>query len=181
MEGELFECRGCGHCCERIVVDNGGLHLGLCLHPGEETLFSSFSDAVVPCIGIKRPGRSRVKTICYQMVMEPCPLYDSVMKRCTMYRHRPVSCRAYPFSFTANGGHSLEVTCSWSKTLPDIEYGKTKLTAGVEQNVAAMKEVEFFRRLRGLMERTGRTILVMFDIESRTWVEMSRHDVEIRT
>jgi len=64
-----FKCLGCGNCCERILVEVNGVNLGLCLHPGEETLFAQFSGAIVPCVGIQRPGRSRVKTVCYQFVI----------------------------------------------------------------------------------------------------------------
>jgi len=165
----IFKCQECGRCCERIVVGNNGLCLGLSLYPGEETLFASFPDSVVPSIGLRRPGRSRIKIVSYQMIREPCPLYDRIMKRCTMYKHRPTSCKSYPFSFVASGGHSVEATCSWVKAQDDVTYGKTVMQAGSEQNLAAAKVVGFFLDLRSRMERTGYTRLMMYDVESRTW------------
>ncbi len=168
-----FKCLECGNCCERILVDVDGVHLGLCLHPGEETLFAGFPGAVVPCMGVKRPGRSRVKIVCYQMVIEPCPLFDPVMRRCIMYSHRPVNCKAYPFSFTKEGGHSIEAKCAWSKEQKDVRFGKTMIMAGTEQNLAAAQAVSFLMDLSSRMHRTGYTHLMMYDVELKDWVDVS--------
>lgn len=168
----IFECMKCGNCCERILVEQAGLSLGLNLHPGEEILFSEFPGALVPCIGIKRPGRSRVKTICYQLVVEPCPLFDQVSRRCTVYDHRPVNCKAYPFSFTHEGGYSIEAQCSWAKEQEDVVHGKTMIQAGTEQNLAAAQVINFFMDLHGRMSRTGYTRLMAYDVEREDWFDM---------
>ncbi len=170
----VFKCQECGHCCGRIVIEQHGVRQGLCLRPGEETLFASFPGSVVPYIGIRRPGRARVKTVSYQMIREPCPLYDPITKRCTTYKHRPVACRSYPFSFLAGGGQSLEVTCSWAKAQKDVVFGKTEIKAGAEQNLAAAKIAEFFIDLRSRMERTGYIQLMIYDVALGTWDELSR-------
>lgn len=168
-----FKCLECGNCCERILVEVDGVHLGLCLHPGEETLFTEFPGAVVPCMGIKRPGRSRIKIVCNQLVMEPCPLFDRIMRRCIVYGHRPVNCRAYPFAFTMEGGHSVEARCSWSKEQQDVVFGKTMIRAGAEQNSAAAQVVGFFMSMSSRMHRTGFTCMMMYDVELEDWVDVT--------
>ncbi len=168
-----FKCLKCGNCCERILVEVDGVHLGLCLHPGEESLFAGFPGAVVPCMGIRRPGRTKVKTICYQLVSEPCPLFDLVARRCTVYEHRPTNCKAYPFSFTAEGGHSVESLCSWSAEQQDVVYGKTMIQAGAEQNLAAAQVVSLFISMNERMQRTGYTSVMMYDVKLKAWSDLS--------
>lgn len=168
-----FKCLECGACCERIFVCTDGVNLGLFLYPGDETLFAGFPDAVVPALGIKKPGRSRVKTVCYQLVIEPCPLYDPVLKRCTRYSHRPMVCKSYPFSFTMEGGYSVEMLCSWSKAQQDVEFGETMITAGAGQNLAAAQLVSFYIDLSCRMRRTGYTHLMMYDVKREAWVDVT--------
>ena len=172
-----FECLKCGHCCERIVIEQFGIHIGLCLLPGEKKLFKAFQDAVVPYIGLRKPGRDRIRIVCHQMIRAPCPLYDSTTRQCTRYEDRPVSCRAYPFSGMPGrrGGYSVEQNCSWTKSI-SMEYGTTTIQAGAEQDAAAAKLDSIFAGLSRRMHRDGWTELVMFDVHSMSWVELVRGD-----
>jgi len=147
-----------------------GSHSGLCLLPGEKKLFAAFPDAVMQYIGIRKPGRSRIKVVAYQMVQSPCPLF--VAGSCTRYADRPVACRAYPFSCLRDGV-SLEMTCPWSKSYDHLEMGVTQIRAGGVQYAAAAKMKAFFIGLHRRMQRTGYTRLMMFDVVTAEWVEIS--------
>lgn len=169
-----FECLRCGHCCERIIVDAIGISQGLSLLSGEERLFAAFPDAILPHTAIRNPrkNKSRIKIINYQMVQEPCPLYDPVTKTCTQYDKRPATCRAYPFSDRLDGSNPVEATCGWSKAAK-IEYGKTSVGRGTEQDTAAFEIQAFFWALNQRMRRTGYTELLFFDAKLREWVRIA--------
>ena len=170
-----FECLRCGNCCNRIRVDSHGIAQGLSLLPGEEKLFAEFPDAIMPYTAIMKPRqrKSRIKIVCYQMVQEPCPLYDPTTKTCTQYDKRPMVCREYPFS---SGGSSLESTCEWRKA-QTIKYGETAVIRGDEQAKGESKMVSFFMALNQRMRRTGYTKLLMFDIQRREWVQFEADDL----
>lgn len=171
-----FECLRCGNCCNRIRIDQFGIAQGLSLLPGEEKLFAAFPDAILPYTAIRQPrsGKSRIKIICYQMVQEPCPLYDPDTKTCTQYEKRPMVCREYPFS---SGGTSLEANCGWKKA-ESIKYGETAVIRGKEQEKGESELVSFFMGLNLRMRRTGYTKLLMFDIKLREWVQLDA-EVEV--
>jgi Fe-S-cluster containining protein len=142
----------------------------LSLLPGEERLFAAFPDAILPYTAIRQPrqGKSRIKIVCYQMVQEPCLLYDPDTKTCTQYEKRPMVCREYPFS---SGGSSIEATCGWRKA-QTIKYGETVIIRGEEQMKGESETVSFFMSLNQRMRRTGYTQLLMFDIKLREWVQL---------
>ena len=167
---QTFECLKCGHCCERIICEGlDGIYFGLCLFPGEEAVFEAFPDALAPYIGLRgRAGKPRVEIICYQMVQEPCPLYDTVNKTCTRYDERPSVCRSYPFSGLC-GGYSLEQHCSWVKEFGDVEPGKTVLRAGDVADTAIADDQSFFMSLDERMQRTGERML-FYDTSNDVWL-----------
>lgn len=170
-----FECLRCGHCCNRIRIDQFGIAQGISLLPGEEKLFEAFPDAILPYTAIQNPKKrkSRLKIVCYQMVQEPCPLYDPLSKTCTQYDKRPAVCRSYPFS---EGGASIESNCGWLKA-ETIKYGETAVTKGETQDKAYSELALFFIALNQRMQRTGYTQLSMFDIKLREWIPLEA-DVE---
>lgn len=165
-----FECMRCGCCCNRIIVDYQGMTQGLSLLPGEEKLFAEFPDTILPYLAIRQPRRrkSRIKIVSYQLVGEPCPLYDPAKNACKQYEKRPAVCRAYPFSAD---GVSVESNCRWEKS-ETIEYGKTAIIKGAEQEKAASELKSFYMGLNQRMHRTGYTKLLMFDVNSHTWAQI---------
>lgn len=165
-----FECLQCGRCCNRIRVESRGLMQGLSLLPGEETLFAEFPGAIMPYAAIRNPRHRKpnLKIVNYQMVREPCPLYDPDTKTCTRYDTRPAGCRAYPFSF---GGTQIEANCGWQNSVQaELQYGKTAVIYGKEQARGGEQVDSFFMTLHKRMQRTGRTQLVMYDIALQDWV-----------
>jgi len=170
IESLRFECLRCGHCCKRIRIDHCGIAQGLPLLPGEEKLFAAFPDAILPYTAIQNPKKrkSRLKVVFYQMVQEPCPLYDPSTKTCTQYDKRPAACRAYPFS---EGGTSIESNCGWANA-ETIKYGETSVIIGDAQDKAYLEITSFFIALNARMRRTGYTQLLMFDITLREWVQL---------
>lgn len=172
MTEKQFACLQCGHCCNRILIMRDGVRMGLCLLPGEEKLFDAFPDAVLPYMALQKPGRPRMRIVAHQLVHEPCPLYDAATKTCTEYAKRPVTCKAYPFSlmYGTGGAFSIETTCTWIQAERDgIEYGKTKMQIGADQNMGVHAMEAFFMSLHDRMRRTGYTRLIMFDAGTREW------------
>jgi Fe-S-cluster containining protein len=149
---------------------------GLSLLPGEEKLFAEFPDTILPYLAIRQPrqGKSRIKTVSYQMVGEPCPLYDPAKNACKRYEKRPAVCRAYPFSAD---GVSVESTCEWEKS-ETIEYGETAVIKGAEQEKAASELKSFYIGLNQRMCRTGYTKLLMFDVNRHTWVQIEMDEAD---
>lgn len=165
-----FECLLCGRCCNRIRVASSGLTQGLSLLPGEETLFAEFPGAIMPYAAIHDPRHRKphLKVVSYQMVQEPCPLYDPDARTCTQYDERPMVCRAYPFSF---GGTQIEANCGWHDSVQSqLHYGETVVSHGKEQARGEQQVNSFFVTLHKRMQRTGRTQLLMYDIARRKWV-----------
>jgi Fe-S-cluster containining protein len=151
------------------VIDHDGEHFGLCLLPGEKKLFAAFPDAVMPYIGIRKPDRSQIKVVAYQMVQAPCPLLGA--EGCTRYADRPTACRAHPFS-SLRDGVSVEMTCSWSRS-HEFEMGKTQIRTGAAQHNGLTAMKLFFIGLNRRMRRTGYTRLMMLDVVTAEWIEIS--------
>lgn len=169
-----FTCLRCGHCCNRIVILQDGVRMGLCLLPGEKKLFKRFPKTVLPYIALRKPGHSRRQVVAHQMIKSPCPLYDATAQTCTAYAKRPIACKAYPFSsYFFKAGYSLEANCAWAKTeQASIKFGETPIRAGKEQDAAATAMGEFFVSLNRRMRRTGYTQLAVFDSETRKWFDI---------
>ena len=171
----VFECGRCGHCCSRILVDpykNGVLH-GLILFEDEIELFAEFPGAVQPYMAMQKSrGKPDRVIVCYQMVQEPCPLWDAVAKTCTQYEERPATCKAYPFSGMFGGGCSVEATCEWYK-MADLVFGVTQIVLGEVQCQANEVIDLFFDNLNNEMRRTGYTNLMEFDPELRKWSRLA--------
>jgi len=150
-------------------VTSSGITQGLSLLPGEETLFAEFPDVITPYAATVNPRHKKPhpKVVSYQMVQDPCPLYDPGTKTCTQYDKRPTICKAYPFSFM---GAEIEANCGWRKSV-QITYGETAVTCGKEQVEAELKINSFFSALHQRMQRTGRTQLILYDIALQGWVQ----------
>lgn len=178
MSAELkFECQKCGCCCNRILINSIGITVGLALLPGEEDLFKSYPDAVKPYMGLRRmQGKGKiVDLLCYQMVQEPCPLYDRIMKRCTRYEDRPMSCREYPF--THDSYFCIELYCTWVKQ-HDIKFGETPVRMAPEQQSAMIRMNSFFLSIHDQMQKK-RSTLMMFDVATNEWAIL-KDDREIQ-
>ena len=169
-----FTCLRCGYCCNRIMILQNGVHMGLCLLPGEKKIFKAFPQSVLPYIALRKPGRPRRQIVAHQMIESPCPLYDATAQSCTAYAKRPIACKSYPFSsYYFKVGYSLESNCAWSKTEHEsITYGETPIRAGSEQDAAVMAMGKFFVGLNHRMRRTGYTQLTVFDAETRKWLDI---------
>ena len=174
--GEVpFTCLRCGHCCNRILITQDGVHMGLCLFPGEKKLFKKFPNATLPYIALRKPGHDRRQVVCYQLIQSPCPLYDAVTQTCMVYENRPTACKAYPFSAMHDGAYSLENTCGWARAEQvNLNYGETPVRPGADQNRAVSAMGDFFVKLHKRMRRTGYTQLIIFDVETHKWVDIGR-------
>jgi len=169
MSDLAFECQGCGNCCNRIRIQSHDMTLGLALLPGEEDLFNVYPGAVKPYMGLRRMrGKGyNIEVVCHQMVREPCPLYDKILKRCTRYEDRPMACREYPFSSDPST-HAIERHCTWVKSHDDIVFGETQVQMTPGQNTAMIRINSFFLSLHDRMQGEH-FMLVMFDVANDTW------------
>ena len=143
---------------------------GLSLLPGEEALFAEFPDAIMPYAAIRNPRhrKTNMNVVSYQMVLEPCPLYDPDASICTRYDTRPAACKAYPFSF---GGMQIEANCGWHNSVQSqLHFGETTVIHGKEQARGGNHIDSFFMTLHKRMQRTGRTQLLLYDIDLHEWV-----------
>lgn len=166
-----FECQKCGNCCNRIRIRQFDMTIGLALLPGEEHLFESYPGAVKPYMGLRRlRGKGHnAELVCYQMVQQPCPLYDKIMKRCTRYEDRPMTCREYPFANDPSFCN-IERHCTWVKS-QDIEYGTTPVRMAPGQHSAMIRINSFFLSLHDRMKREH-SMLAMFDVATDEWAIM---------
>jgi hypothetical protein len=64
------------------------------------------------------------------------------------------------------------MTCPWSKS-HEFERGKTQIRAGAEQDAGSAKMKAFFIGLNRRMKRTGYTRLMMLDVVTAKWIEIS--------
>ncbi len=166
-----FLCLHCGRCCDKILRTVYGITIGIYLRPSEKRLFKQFPDAVVPYVGVAKRGDNKPRrVVCYQVAVEPCPLYDKVTKTCTQYDSRPVACRAYPFELQGSR-MSIESSCKWLGE-HELEYGKTRIDA-VEDIKNAFKLNQDFRRYPS--KYPNLPVVMIFDIKEKEWVKIE-HD-----
>ena len=90
---EIFQCKKCGTCCRNMFDDYEGVKKGLVLTAKEVNLFPS--DMISPNLAIGTEKRKRIIT--YQLNVGSCPHID--INKCSIYDHRPLICRAFPFRF----------------------------------------------------------------------------------
>lgn len=171
----VFECHRCGCCCNRILIPYRGITVGLSLLPGEEHLFESCPGAVKPYMGLRRMrGKGyNVEVVCYQMVQQPCPLYDRILNRCTRYEDRPMVCREYPFSNDPSSS-TVEQHCTWVKSNESL-FDKTPIQMEPGQQSAIIRINSFFLSLHDLMVRE-RSMLVMLDSATDEWAIIKAGD-----
>ena len=81
--------------------------MGLALFPDEVELFD-YAD-VRPFLGIGKG--TGIIPVWFQMIKAPCPYYNHERYECTIYRRRPVVCRAYPFKVVLN--YTRPGRCTW--------------------------------------------------------------------
>jgi len=81
--------------------------MGLALFPDEVALFANAD--VRPFIGIE--NGTGIVPVWFQMLKAPCPYYNHERFECTIYRRRPVVCRAYPFKVVLN--YTRLGRCTW--------------------------------------------------------------------
>ena len=163
-----FECVHCGRCCERIIIDTEyGINVGMYLKPSEIKLFRRFPSAVLPYIGLAKSGRSKPKKIvCYQLAVEPCPLYDKTTKTCTQYDSRPIACRAYPFDLSG-GRLTAEGHCKWyEKVKNTLEVGKSRINAPD----AIQYAYEIHKIFMQYEKPSNLPVVMIFDVRKKKWV-----------
>lgn len=164
-----FECLHCGRCCEKIITTNYGISAGMYLKPSEKWLFRRYPSAVVPYLGIARTGKSKPKRIiCYQLAVEPCPLYDADTKRCTQYESRPVACRAYPFSLDV-GRLTVDERCKWFED-HDFKRGD-KINADAIKYAYEIHDVDF-AKYAATRESSNLLEGLIFDVRKKKWLKI---------
>jgi Fe-S-cluster containining protein len=109
-----FRCTGCGNCCRdtivcitdadvrRISAGTGKSPLAFVRFYGHDEIAMSDNDP-----SWVRLGRSR-RVMALKKIYDRCVFLENSSNRCTIYEHRPVTCRDHPFNLTFSASGVLE-------------------------------------------------------------------------
>lgn len=109
-----FRCTGCGNCCRNTVVcltdaDVKRIVEGTGQSPLDFVRFYSHDE-----VSMSQKDRSWVRLARGKRVMalrwvgEHCRFLEDKTNRCTVYEHRPVTCRDHPFNVTFSDAGAVE-------------------------------------------------------------------------
>jgi len=83
---KYFECKRCGNCCREMPVELDDVDvINICKHLG----IKKFEEFESKYMDEKATGN---------YLKMPCPFLDEKTSACTIYVHRPMICRLYPFA-----------------------------------------------------------------------------------
>lgn len=89
----IFNCQECGHCCEREVA----VYLSDIERWSKDgTIYQVFPNLTLPDESVQSSLR-------LERTDGKCRMFDIEGKRCRIYDHRPLSCRAFPLSHDGTG------------------------------------------------------------------------------
>lgn len=89
----IFNCQGCGHCCEREVA----IYLSdIEKWSKDGTIYQIFPNLTIS-------GESVTLSIHLEREDGKCKMYDSENKKCRIHDNRPLSCKAYPLRHDGRG------------------------------------------------------------------------------
>lgn len=118
-----FRCTGCGNCCRdtlvcltdgdirRIVDGTGRSPLEFVRFYTHEEISMSIHDP----LWVKFSDQKAVMGL--RSIKDHCIFLDNQTNRCTIYEHRPVTCRDHPFNATFSDSGALE-KISLSRIVP---------------------------------------------------------------
>lgn len=152
-----------------------GLYGGLFLRPEERKIFDKYPDTkIIPFIGIARNGSRNMKTICYQMITEPCPFLNETTNRCNNYQGRPIICKKYPFS-TTKQGLNVELNCSSiKKHFKNVEYGVTEVSMNTITRDALIIQFKFFNEIEQKLLKNSKLKAYIYDFNKKVWLREQR-------
>jgi Fe-S-cluster containining protein len=109
-----FRCTGCGNCCRDTVVcltdeDVRRISVGTRKSPLSFVKFYSHDEIAM---SDNDPSWIRLKAgrrvMALKKIRGRCVFLDNPTNRCTIYEHRPVTCRDHPFNLTYSASGRLE-------------------------------------------------------------------------
>jgi len=89
------KCQRCGKCCQEGV--------GVALWPHEFQRLKKLHKHMNRYVGFIGNW--------YALKM-PCVFYNKWLKRCSIYKHRPIACRMYPLGIKADGTTRVSENCT---------------------------------------------------------------------
>jgi Fe-S-cluster containining protein len=109
-----FRCTGCGNCCRNTVVcitdaDVRRIVAGTGKSPLEFVRFYTHDEVAVSKndpLWVKFNHQKAVMGL--RSIRDHCFFLDNETNRCTIYEHRPVTCRDHPFNVTVSDTGAIE-------------------------------------------------------------------------
>jgi Fe-S-cluster containining protein len=109
-----FRCTGCGNCCRDTIVcltdaDVRRISEGTGKSPLAFVRFYSHDDIAMSDNDPSwvRLGKGR-RVMALKKTHDHCVFLENSTNRCTVYEHRPVTCRDHPFNLTYSDSGALE-------------------------------------------------------------------------
>ena len=163
-----FRCTGCGNCCRDTVVcitdaDVGRIVDGTGRSPLDFVHFFTHDE-----VAVSRDDPLWVKFDNHRVVMglrtvrDRCWFLDDKTNFCTIYEHRPLTCRDHPFSITFSDSNAIEkislsriVKCphEWDGNISRRELKKVANWNERQQDSYVIKIKEWNKRKKG--RKTG--------------------------
>ena len=174
-----FRCTGCGNCCRdtivcltdadvrRISEGTGASPLAFVRFYSHDEIAMSDSDP-----SWVRLGKGR-RVMALKTTHDHCVFLESASNRCTIYEHRPVTCRDHPFNVTFSARGVVEkislsriVKCphAWDGNVPRRELRRIN-NWNEEQQESYVKKIKAWNQIRS-GRKTGKEFLrfLGFDI-----------------
>jgi Fe-S-cluster containining protein len=157
-----FRCTGCGNCCrdtlvcitdadvQRIVDGTGKSPLEFVRFYTHDEISMSTNDP----LWVKFNDHKAVMAL--RSILDRCVFLDNDTNLCTIYEHRPVTCRDHPFNVTFSDTGAVEkislskiVKCphAWDGNIPRRELRKVQ-TWNERQEESYLKKVRQWNRCK---------------------------------
>ena len=165
-----FRCTGCGNCCrdtvvcitdgdiKRIVDETGKSPLEFVRFYAHNEISMSTSDP----LWVKFNDQKAVMAL--RSIEDRCVFLDDKTNFCTIYEHRPVTCRDHPFNVTFSETGAVEkislakiVKCphAWDGNISRRELRKVQTWNERQEELYLKKVREWNHRQMGLKTRPG--------------------------
>jgi Fe-S-cluster containining protein len=149
----VFNCQRCGRCCEQKE------DIAVYLSDIEEWSKDGTIYQVFPNLSISE--EFGVMSIQLQREDGKCILYDKDKKECTIYEHRPLTCRAYPLKYNGKGFLIKDKEC------PGLQQGEMSQESLSEIRNAAKNEQEEESRILMILPILGSILLKEIEKKSQ--------------
>lgn len=129
-EGLCFECKRCSNCCRHsgyvFLSENDIRELCTALALPQIIVTQNYCKTVA--------GEGEIRISLKEQMNGDCIFYDHEIKGCSIYKHRPLQCKLYPF-----WERLVQNEAEWNaekQICPGLNCGKRYEQAEIEENLA---------------------------------------------